>query len=146
MLQKKAPLPLPQGSSLEPAAAPETIIGAGVRIIGDIQGSSKMELQGTVEGNVKLDGLLVIAEGGKVIGDVSATSVFVYGEVKGNIRAKEKVQLNSNSKLIGNLEADRISIQEGALFQGRVDELPTGGGSRDRQAIAEEELRQPVYG
>jgi cytoskeletal protein CcmA (bactofilin family) len=144
MLQKNAPMPSPQESSLE--LAPETIIGAGVHIQGDIRGDSKMELRGTVDGNVALEGQLVIADGGKVIGDVSATSVLVDGEVRGNVRATDKVQLSSSAKLIGNLEADRISIQEGALFQGRVDELSTDGGRQDRQAAAEEELRQPVYG
>lgn len=146
MLQKKAPTTPPQESRPEPAAAPETIIGAGVHIEGDIRGNTKMELRGTVDGTVELDGLLVVADGGKVIGDVSATSVFVNGEVRGNVRARDKVQLSSSSKLIGNIEADSISINEGALFQGRVDEFPTNGGRRDRQATAEEELRQPVYG
>lgn len=138
MLQKKSP----QVPDTAPSPAPETIIGAGVRIQGDIQGASKMELHGTVEGNVELDGILVIGDRGKVVGDISATSVFVNGEVKGNVRAKDKVHLSSNSKLLGNVEAGAISIHEGALFQGRVGELPTGGRFQEQEAPSEPELQE----
>lgn len=142
MLQKKSP----QVPGVEPSPTQETIIGAGVRIKGDIQGDSKMEFHGTVEGNVELDGILVIGDSGKIVGDVSAISVFVDGEIKGNVRAKDKVQLSSNSKLMGNIEADKISIHEGALFQGRVDEVPTRGRVQEREAPSETEVREAVYG
>ncbi len=142
MLEKKSP----QVPGSEPSLTQETVIGAGVHIKGDIQGDSKMEFNGTVEGNVELDGILVIGDSGKIVGDVSAISVFVNGEIKGNVRAKDKVQLSANSKLMGNLEADRIAIREGALFQGRVDELSTPVRIQEREAPSETEVRAPVYG
>jgi cytoskeletal protein CcmA (bactofilin family) len=99
-----------------------------------------MELKGTIEGDVKLKGHLVIAAGGKVTGDISATSVVVDGEVFGNLEAKGKVQLNRNAKMKGDLLAKSLTIQEGAAFAGRVSEEPPHG-----DGFASRETPKPDY-
>ena len=143
MFEKNAPT---QASPQDCATRNQTVIGPDVHFKGDIQGRSDMEIQGTIEGNVKLDGILVVGEGGKLTGDVWATGVVVQGEVLGNITAREKVQLCSNSKVKGNLRANSLSIQEGALFEGRVAETPAQSEVREPQqnAVTDYE-RHPVY-
>jgi cytoskeletal protein CcmA (bactofilin family) len=124
----------------------QTVIGPGVHIKGDINGLSDMELKGTIEGNVQLDGLLVVGDGGKITGDIAAESVVLQGEVLGNIDAREKATLCSNSRMKGNLRANALSIQEGALFEGKVSELPKQSEARElRHAHAPEYKSEPVY-
>jgi cytoskeletal protein CcmA (bactofilin family) len=136
----------PQAPHAEPSAGQETVIGPGVHIKGDLQGTANVELKGTVEGNVNVDGLLVVGKGGKVIGDISATSVYLDGEVAGNIQAKEKARLSANAKLKGNLQASSLSIQEGARFQGRVGELPSHSGFQKPKQTPEAALEEaPLY-
>jgi cytoskeletal protein CcmA (bactofilin family) len=133
-------------NSTSDQARNRTVIGSDVHLKGGIQGQSDMEIHGTVEGDVKLEGRLLIGEDGKLTGDVWATSVVVQGEVLGNVTAREKVQLGASSKMKGNLRANSLSIQEGALFEGRVAETPTPSEVRELQeATAVPYKRQPVY-
>jgi cytoskeletal protein CcmA (bactofilin family) len=124
----------------------QTVIGPGIHIKGDIHGRSDVELKGTIEGNIRLEGLLTVGDGGRLKGDIAAKSVVVQGEVLGNIDAQEKVQLCSNCRMKGNLRANSLSIQEGALFEGRVAELPTRAERGLMQSVVEEDHeKQPVY-
>jgi cytoskeletal protein CcmA (bactofilin family) len=133
-------------NSTSDQARNQTVIGPDVHLKGGIQGRSDMEIHGTVEGDVKLEGHLLIGENGKLTGDVWATSVIVQGEVSGNVTAREKVQLGASSKMKGDLRANSLSIQEGALFQGRVAETPTPSELRELQeAAAVNYERQPVH-
>jgi len=65
---------------------------------------------------------MVIGDGARFIGDISATSVVLEGELTGNIDAREKVELGSSSRMKGSIRANRIAIQEGALFEGKVSD------------------------
>ncbi len=113
----------PQAHNPGTLSGPETLIGPGIHVRGDLQGKSNFHLRGTVEGNVLLEGRMVIGDGAKFIGDISATSVVLEGELTGNIDAREKVQLGSSSKMKGNIRANSIAIQEGALFEGKVSDF-----------------------
>jgi cytoskeletal protein CcmA (bactofilin family) len=145
MLQKKAtPQASPQipTQSSVPQGHPETLIGPGIHIKGDLEGKSNIQVKGTLEGNVQLDGRVIVGAGGKLIGDISATSVLIEGAVTGNIDAQEKVELGSRSRTKGNIQAGTLSIQEGAFLEGRVSDRPTNG----RPAIPEPETaKAPVY-
>jgi cytoskeletal protein CcmA (bactofilin family) len=144
MLTKKAPTTSAPPAERSPQQP--TVIGPGIHIKGDILGQSDVEIKGTIEGNVKLEGLLVVGDGGRLEGDVSANAVVVQGEVLGNIDVREKVQLCTNCKMKGNLRANSLTIQEGALFEGRVAELPTRAERELEQAAVKADYEEePVY-
>ena len=146
MFEKKAPATTSAPSVERSTQQQQTVIGPGIHVIGNIRGQSNMELKGTIEGNVKLDGLLVVGAGGRLEGDVSADAVVVEGEILGNIDARDKVELCSNCKMKGDLRANSLSIKEGALFEGRVSELPTRADLGREHAAAETEFeKEPVY-
>ena len=149
MLQKKA---TPQASPQMPSQSPipqaqaETVIGPGIHIKGDLQGKSNIQVKGTLEGNVRLEGRVVIGTGGKLIGDISANAVIIEGAVTGNIEAREKVELGSRSRIKGNIQAGTLSIQEGAYFEGRVSDRPTNGRPAYHNPIPEPDaVKTPVY-
>jgi len=121
----------PQAPSPGTPPRPETLIGPGVHVKGDLQGKSNFHLRGTVEGNVLLEGRMVIADGGRLVGDISATSVIVEGELTGNIQATEKVQLGGNARMKGNIRSNCLSIQDGATFEGSVSDFSTPPVSRE---------------
>jgi cytoskeletal protein CcmA (bactofilin family) len=145
MFEKKATTTT-SAPAAERSPRQKTFIGPGIHVKGDIHGQSDLELEGTVEGNVKLEGLLVVGVGGRLEGDVSANAVVVEGEILGNINARDKVQLCSNCKMKGNLRSDSLSIQEGALFEGRVTELPTRAERElEHAAVKADYENAPVY-
>ena len=61
---------------------------------------------------------MVIGEGGSVIGDIIAETVIVGGSIEGNVYATNRVVLEANSKLKGDLIAPKVTITEGTLFNG----------------------------
>ena len=63
----------------------ETIIAQGTQIQGDLRGASDVRLGGTLQGNIMVEGTVFIGEAGRVIGDISAGSIIVEGDVHGNI-------------------------------------------------------------
>ena len=127
MLQKKA---TPQSSSQMPTqtttsqAQPETVIGPGIHIKGDLQGKSNIQIKGSLEGNIRLEGHVDIGPGGKLIGDISATTVVVEGAVTGNIEAREKVEQH----LALNPEESEIPAIKSKLERGLASVASSDGG------------------
>ena len=98
-----------------------TIIGKGNVINGDFQAMNSVRLDGMIEGNVSVGGLLVIGSAGRVAGNVDATEVIVGGEVLGDISAPDKIEITETARVIGNLKTNVIVIDEKAIFQGQLD-------------------------
>ena len=64
-------------------------------------------------------GTLIVAETGKAEADISVAVAIIEGDVRGNIHATERVEIANHASVIGNIEAGIISIQPGAVFEGR---------------------------
>ena len=73
---------------------------------------------------------LLIGEGGRAEADVTARKVVVFGELKGNIEAKESVELGHTARVEGNIRAPKLRIDEGALLNGRVEMGGKSGASQ----------------
>ena len=108
-------------------AAPriETLIAAGTRIEGHLIVSGGVHLEGYVRGNVSADpegssAVLSIAPQGVVEGTVEVPRVIVNGEVRGDIRARDKVELGPTARVSGNVSYGVIEMAAGAIIQGRL--------------------------
>ena len=64
-------------------------------------------------------GTLIIAETGRAEADISVAVAIIEGDVRGDIHATERVEIGNHASVIGNIEAGIISIQSGAVFEGR---------------------------
>lgn len=102
----------------------ETLIGAGTRVEGNVAASGGMHLEGFVRGNVTTapgtTALVTIAEKGVVEGVVEVPHVIVHGEVRGDIRARDKVELGPTARVSGNVHYGVIEMAAGAVIQGRL--------------------------
>jgi cytoskeletal protein CcmA (bactofilin family) len=97
-------------------------IGKSVVIKGELSGSEDLYVDGTVEGTIQLQGNnLVIGPNGHVHADVNAKGVVVQGKLEGNIRASERVELQKSAVIVGDLVTQRVAIEDGAYFKGKVD-------------------------
>jgi cytoskeletal protein CcmA (bactofilin family) len=75
-----------------------------------------------VEGLIELDGRkLTVGATAKVKADINARDVVVYGYVKGNIRAKGRVEIKKDGSVIGDLTTAQIMIEDGADFKGSIE-------------------------
>ena len=96
------------------------IIAAGTIVDGPITTKEGTRIDGTVNANVTVNGSLIVGQEGKIIGAVTATNIFLAGEIQGNISAATgKVEISDTGKLIGDLSAKTLVIDENAVFQGQ---------------------------
>jgi cytoskeletal protein CcmA (bactofilin family) len=102
-------------------------ISQGIRIKGEVTGSEDLFVDGHVEGKLNLsdESSLTIGPNGEVKADIFAREVIVRGRVDGKIVGREKIQLWSTGNVAGDLQTERLMIEDGAVLRGRV-EIETG--------------------
>ena len=97
-------------------------IGKSVIIKGELSGSEDLYVDGQVEGSIELAGnRLIIGPHGQVRANVNAKGVIVQGKLDGNIRASERTELTKSAIAVGDIITQRVAIEEGAYFKGKVD-------------------------
>jgi cytoskeletal protein CcmA (bactofilin family) len=120
----------PSGTEIRsPAVAPLLVspraaacISQGIKIKGEVTGSEDLFVDGQVDGKLNLtNGSLTIGPNGSVKADVNAREVVVRGRIQGKVTGRDKIQLWSTSQVTGEMQTDRLSIEEGAVFRGRVE-------------------------
>ncbi len=94
------------------------LIGLGTKIIGDIISAGDVRIDGTLRGNLKIDGRLVIGPNGKVEGDVMCANADISGEIKGTLNVAEMLALKATAKILGDMAIGKLSIEPGAVFTG----------------------------
>jgi len=102
-------------------------IGKSVFIKGELSGSEDIYVDGEVDGSIQLSGnSLTIGPNGRVHANVSAKSVTVGGSLEGNIQATERTELRKTAVVNGDVQTQRIAIEEGAYFKGKLEITAAG--------------------
>ena len=97
-------------------------IGKSTLVKGELHGSEDLTIEGEVEGTITLkQHVLTVGAHGRIHAQVFAKSVVVLGEVIGNIEAIEKVVINADGSVEGDIKAPRVAISEGAKYRGSID-------------------------
>ena len=111
-------------------------LGATLHVKGEITGNEDLHIDGTVEGLVQLeDRKLTVGASAKVTADIIAREVVVYGNVKGNLRARDRIEIKKDGSVVGDLTTARIMIEDGAYFKGSIEIDKTGdAGDGDAKA------------
>lgn len=97
-----------------------SIIGTGMRVVGDITADGVVKVEGTIVGTVHAGRQVLVAKGGMVEGDVFAREAIIGGEVRGTIEATERVELQATSVVHGDITTKRLLVQEGGEVNGVV--------------------------
>jgi cytoskeletal protein CcmA (bactofilin family) len=117
------PSTTPSLSAASPASSRASAsISLGIRIKGEVTGSEDLFVDGLVDGKLNLtNGSLTIGPNGNVKADVNAREVIVRGKVEGKVTGRDKVQLWSTGQITGEVQTERLSIEEGAVLKGKVE-------------------------
>ena len=111
-------------------------LGSSLRVKGEISGTEDLLVDGLVEGQIELeDRRLTVGKTSKVTADIAARDVVVYGYVKGNIRAKGRIEIKKDGYIVGNLTTAQIMIEDGADFKGTI-EIDRSGREAEKGAAA----------
>ena len=118
--QRPAPSPTPTPAK-KPLGA-KAMIGAKVKVNGDIISSEDLLVEGEVNGTITLgDHELVVGSSGKVQANISAKTVRIEGEVRGDVSGSERVVICASGEVQGNLVAPRVVLEDGGRFKGSID-------------------------
>lgn len=97
----------------------ESLVGNNSHFKGDIKTRGTLRIDGTVDGNVEAD-WLILGEKANLKGDVTARGVIVGGRIEGNIVSKEILEIKPKGQVIGEINTAKLSVSEGGILEGRT--------------------------
>jgi cytoskeletal protein CcmA (bactofilin family) len=114
-------------------------LGKSIVFKGDLTGDEDLEIEGRVEGQVRLPNhQLTIGASGRVTAQVEAKHVVVIGHVSGNVTASERVEVQASGIVDGDIQAPRLAIQEGAVVNGNIQMGAADQGTAETSSAPEE--------
>jgi len=97
-----------------------SIIGPGMRVVGDCDADGAIRVEGTVQGNIRAGKAVVVGKGGVVDGDIFTQDAVIAGTVKGVLRVESRLEIQATSRIEGEIIAPRMQLEEGAMLNGTV--------------------------
>jgi len=117
----------------------DTIIGINVSLKGNLYNKGSVQVNGSVDGEVKSDENILVGETAKIKGPVVAKKIEVSGEVRGLVEAADKLEINPTGKIYGDVNAKILIIKEGAVFVGKSI-MPNETGLPEKNPETKEEV------
>jgi len=119
-----------------------SVIAAGMKIVGDIESTGVVKIEGVVEGAIRGARQLLLGRQGTVHGDIRAHEVVIGGIVVGTIVADERVEIQGTSSVQGDIYTKTIVVLEGGVINGAVrmgdaavkDATPSGAREGQRES------------
>lgn len=124
--------------TMEIESSPINIITDGTVIKGDIIATGDFRLDGTLQGNIQINGKLVIGDSGIVNGNVLCQNANIIGTVNGNLSVKELLSLHSTARVRGDILINKLSIEPGAIFSGKCRMIDEVRAQQEEQQPQEE--------
>lgn len=97
-----------------------SIIGPGMRVVGDCDTDGTLRIEGAVQGTVRAGKAVVIGKDGVVNGDVITQDAIIGGRVNGSVIAESRLELQTTCIVEGEIRARRIKLDEGGRMNGTV--------------------------
>jgi cytoskeletal protein CcmA (bactofilin family) len=94
-------------------------LGAGTELNGDIATQTSMRVDGIIVGNVSCGGKLVLGQKGLITGNITVKQAEIEGTVQGDLKVTETLILRSSARIDGNMITSKLTIEDGAVFNGQ---------------------------
>jgi len=101
----------------------KTTLGPQTVFRGTLRFRDSLKILGRCEGRIESQGSLIIGKGAEVFAEIKVGSLVVAGTVKGNVEALIQTEITSTGKIIGNLRTAQLRIEDGTVFEGKVEML-----------------------
>ena len=112
------------GKKSKPQNRIDSLIGATTRIEGNVFFSGGLRVDGAVRGNVcalpDQPSTLVVSEHARIDGEVQVAHLVVNGTINGPVHAGESLELQSSSRVKGDIHYNSVEMQQGAIIEGRL--------------------------
>ena len=105
----------------------DTVIGRNTTLDGDVHFAGGLHVDGLIQGDViannKEKSILVLAQKGRVEGDIRGTVVVLEGEVLGNVTASVSLELTQHARVKGNVSYKTLEMEGGAVVNGVLSQI-----------------------
>ena len=128
--------------SWQARGAEVTFIAAECQVTGSLNIKGDARIDGQVEGNVKATGELTIGPGAVVKANIEANSVSIAGEVRGDIKALDTLELAASARLYGDICTRQLKIEQGARFVGSSQLLEDNNAAPDTSSKTRQEKKE----
>jgi cytoskeletal protein CcmA (bactofilin family) len=109
------------GNASSAVRAP-SYLGPELKIRGQINGDEDLKIDGKIEGPISLGKhRLTLGPGAQIMGDINSSEIVVFGDVKGNLMAQDRLEVKRDASVIGDLKTSRIAIEDGAHVKGAIE-------------------------
>lgn len=118
-------------------------LGADVEFNGALAFKDKLCINGKFEGDISSEGgTLIVGRNAEIKADLKVGNLTVEGKIYGNITAHDKVELRSPAQVFGNIEANRVSMEEGVVLVGNTNINP---GDLEPEITEEDDKQKKSY-
>ncbi|HEY8117979.1 MAG TPA: polymer-forming cytoskeletal protein [Methylophilaceae bacterium] len=108
----------------KPQSRIDTLIGADTRVEGDMHFTGGLRVDGSIRGNVSeataTPGTLVLSEHGRIEGAITVSHVVINGKVLGPVRASQYIELQTKSRVTGDVYYKSLEMHTGAVVEGKL--------------------------
>ncbi|MFT3740980.1 MAG: polymer-forming cytoskeletal protein [Breznakibacter sp.] len=106
------------GKTFEVESKLPNMIGPGTKIVGNIETNGDIRIDGNIEGNIVSKGKVVVGSNGFVKGEIHCVNAEISGVLSGKLNVTELLSLKASSKVNGEINIGKLSIEPGAIFAG----------------------------
>lgn len=107
-------------ASPAPSRSGYSIIAAGTTLLGDVETSGTLRVEGAINGSSVRADVIVLGASGTISGDVHAREAVIAGRVDGELVATERLELQSSAVIDGSVATPVLVVHDGATVQGNV--------------------------
>jgi len=137
---------MPKAMPQREASAPGGHLTKALKIKGEITGSEDIFIDGEVHGQIRIaEGKVTVGPSGRLAANVEAREIVVRGKVKGDLNARERVQIDSGGSIIGDVVTRRIAIDDGGEVRGHVDTTRSEERRPARVALISSGVAEPRH-
>jgi cytoskeletal protein CcmA (bactofilin family) len=105
---------------MSPVQETETVIAPSVRVEGEFVSEGNVRIEGMVTGSISTERDLTVGEHAKITANVQARNGVVAGELHGNLRVLDRLELASTARIHGDIQAKVLSVAPGAMMRGQL--------------------------
>jgi cytoskeletal protein CcmA (bactofilin family) len=124
---------------MEESTSSQNIIAQGTKIIGDLNSEGDFRIDGSVEGNIKTSGKVVVGKSGSIKGTLQGTDAHFEGKFSGKLTLSGILTLKDSAYIEGEVVAGKLAVEPGATFnvtcvmKGTVKEMNKSGQREQTQ-------------
>lgn len=94
----------------------QNLIAKGTKIIGTFESEGDIRIDGTIEGDVKTPGKVVVGKTGVIEGSLESSNAYFEGVLKGKLTLTGTLTLKPTANIEGDVIIEKLAIEPGAIF------------------------------